>query len=100
MNCSGCTTDWPTAIAAWLGSRFTGISANLPATTGLTFDAELQGQSTLLSVTDHPVLGALRQQVEHEYRERTPRSRALHAQAQAYLPGGDTRNGTHFQPYP
>jgi len=38
--------------------------------------------------------------VEREYRERTPRSRALHAQAQSYLPGGDTRNGTLFQPYP
>jgi glutamate-1-semialdehyde 2,1-aminomutase len=51
-------------------------------------------------VTNHQALGTLRQQVEREYRERTPRSRALHARAQAYLPGGDTRNGTHFEPYP
>jgi glutamate-1-semialdehyde 2,1-aminomutase len=39
-------------------------------------------------------------EIEDEYRRRTPRSRALHEQAAAVLPGGDTRSGTHFQPYP
>ena len=42
----------------------------------------------------------LRNQVEKEYRERTPRSRALHEEAQRYLPSGDTRFGTTFAPYP
>ncbi len=39
-------------------------------------------------------------QIEDEYRRRTPRSAALHAQATAVMPGGDTRSGTHFHPYP
>src|SRR5262245_3481837 len=59
-----------------------------------------QGQSTLSAVTSQPVLSALRKQVEDEYRARTPRSRALHAEARSYLPGGDTRHGTLFSPYP
>lgn len=46
------------------------------------------------------LLTELRQQVEREYRERTPKSWALHQQAQGYLPGGDTRTGTVFAPYP
>src|SRR5215469_6401442 len=47
-----------------------------------------------------PVFSELRSQVEDEYRARTPRSRALHAEAQRYLPSGDTRYGTLFSPYP
>ena len=45
-------------------------------------------------------LDELRQRVEGEYRRRTPRSRALHERAQAWLPGGETRTGTAFAPYP
>jgi glutamate-1-semialdehyde 2,1-aminomutase len=51
-------------------------------------------------VTTAHALSSLRQRVEDEYRSRTPRSWALHQQAQASLPGGDTRHGTLFQPYP
>jgi glutamate-1-semialdehyde 2,1-aminomutase len=53
-----------------------------------------------MGLTNSPTLSSLRQQVEDLYRARTPRSRVLHAEAQALLPGGDTRSGTHFQPYP
>ena len=45
-------------------------------------------------------LDELRQRIEDEYRRRTPRSRELHEAAQAWLPGGDTRTGTVFAPYP
>ena len=45
-------------------------------------------------------LDELRQRIEGEYRRRTPRSRELHERAQAWLPGGDTRTGTVFAPYP
>lgn len=38
--------------------------------------------------------------IENEYRRRTPRSAAHHAQAQALMPGGDTRTSAFFQPYP
>ena len=34
------------------------------------------------------------------YLARTPRSRALHERARSALPGGDTRTGTFFAPYP
>jgi glutamate-1-semialdehyde 2,1-aminomutase len=51
-------------------------------------------------VTNLQVLGALRRHVEDQYRARTPRSRTLHEQAESYLPGGDTRNGILFRPYP
>jgi glutamate-1-semialdehyde 2,1-aminomutase len=51
-------------------------------------------------MADRPTLAGLRRSVEARYRARTPRSQALHAHAQHLLPGGDTRNGTHFQPYP
>ena len=34
------------------------------------------------------------------YESRTPRSAALHAEALESLPGGDTRTGTFFLPYP
>src|SRR5262249_59876219 len=61
---------------------------------------DVQGQSTLGSVTNQQVLGALRRHVEDLYRARTPRSRTLHEQAESYLPGGDTRNGILFKPYP
>jgi glutamate-1-semialdehyde aminotransferase len=37
-------------------------------------------------VTNQRVLSALRQRLEHQYRVRTPRSRALHQQAESYLP--------------
>ena len=45
-------------------------------------------------------LDELRQRVEGEYCRRTPRSRELHEHAQAWLPGGETRTGTVFAPYP
>ena len=45
-------------------------------------------------------LDELRERVEGEYRRRTPRSRELHERAQAWLPGGETRTGTAFAPYP
>ena len=35
-----------------------------------------------------------------KYQERTPKSAALYDQAQQYLPGGDTRTATFFDPYP
>ena len=34
------------------------------------------------------------------YQERTPESAQLYGQAQKYLPGGDTRTSTFFDPYP
>ncbi len=46
------------------------------------------------------VLAATRQRIEEEYRRRTPRSRALHERAAVSFPGGDTRDGTVFRPYP
>ena len=45
-------------------------------------------------------LADLGQRIEGEYRARTPKSGALFQEAQAYLPGGDTRTGTAFRPYP
>ena len=45
-------------------------------------------------------LDELRQRIENEYRRRTPRSRELHERAQDWLPGGETRTGTAFAPYP
>ena len=51
-------------------------------------------------MTTMMTLDELRQRIEGEYRRRTPRSRALHERAQAWLPGGDTRTGTLFAPYP
>ena len=47
-----------------------------------------------------PALVELAEQVESEYRARTPRSRELHAAAQERLPGGDSRTGTGWAPYP
>jgi glutamate-1-semialdehyde 2,1-aminomutase len=46
------------------------------------------------------VLAAVRQQVEDDYRARTPRSRSLHAQAERWLTNGESRSGTLFRPYP
>ena len=46
------------------------------------------------------VLSDLRERVEEEYRKRTPRSGALHRHARDVLPGGGTRTGTVFAPYP
>ncbi|HEX8967380.1 MAG TPA: aminotransferase class III-fold pyridoxal phosphate-dependent enzyme [Chloroflexota bacterium] len=51
-------------------------------------------------MTEGSALRALRQQVEHEYLARTPRSRQLHAEARRVLPAGDTRSGLLFPPYP
>ncbi len=45
-------------------------------------------------------MSSIRQQVEQEYRKRTPRSAALHAQAKRVMPGGETRTSTFFAPYP
>src|SRR5215510_10434374 len=38
--------------------------------------------------------------IEQHYRRRTPRSAALHESSQKFLPGGDTRSITYFDPYP
>jgi glutamate-1-semialdehyde 2,1-aminomutase len=40
------------------------------------------------------------QEVEARYRRRTALSRARHAEAQRYLPGGETRSSTWYAPYP
>ena len=45
-------------------------------------------------------LADLGQRIEKEYRARTPKSEDLFQEAQAYLPGGDTRTGTAFRPHP
>jgi len=53
--------------------------------------------------TDHMhSVGALhvREQLEAEYRKRTPKSEALAAAASRVMPGGDTRTNTFFLPYP
>jgi glutamate-1-semialdehyde 2,1-aminomutase len=42
----------------------------------------------------------VRDAIESTYRRRTPRSAELHAAAQRYLPGGDTRTITFFEPHP
>src|SRR3989339_1019803 len=42
----------------------------------------------------------IRKEIEKRYHERTPRSRNLFRRAQKYLPGGDTRSVTYFDPYP
>lgn len=47
-----------------------------------------------------PNLQETRNQIEATYRQRTPKSAALFAQAQRTLPGGDTRTSTTFGPYP
>jgi len=38
--------------------------------------------------------------IEQRYQRRTPRSAALHEEAKKFLPGGDTRSATYFEPYP
>jgi len=43
---------------------------------------------------------ALAADLLQRYEARTPRSAALHAEALESLPGGDTRTGTFFLPYP
>jgi glutamate-1-semialdehyde 2,1-aminomutase len=45
-------------------------------------------------------LRGVEQQLIAEYAQRTPASRALHERARKALPGGDTRTGTFFSPYP
>src|SRR5258708_13233434 len=47
-----------------------------------------------------PSFREARQELEAEYRRRTPKSAALFTQAQQVLPGGDTRTTTYFSPYP
>lgn len=51
-------------------------------------------------VSAEEALAEARQRIEDEHRRRTPRSRALQERARSYLPGGDTRHGTTFPPYP
>jgi glutamate-1-semialdehyde 2,1-aminomutase len=46
------------------------------------------------------MMDGLRAKIENEYRLRTPKSRALSAEARKLLPGGETRTITHFDPYP
>ena len=43
---------------------------------------------------------AVEEQLHARYGERTARSRALYERALGTLPGGDTRTGTFFLPYP
>lgn len=43
---------------------------------------------------------SLRQRFRDRYRQRRPRSAELHAAACKVLPGGDTRTGTYFPPFP
>jgi glutamate-1-semialdehyde 2,1-aminomutase len=43
---------------------------------------------------------ALRDRLQARYRERRPQSHKMHAMAMKVLPGGDTRTGTYFPPYP
>ncbi len=43
---------------------------------------------------------ALVTEIEDAYRRRTPRSAEYHRRARAYLPGGDTRSVTFFEPHP
>jgi len=45
-------------------------------------------------------VSGVRESIESTYRHRTPRSAELHAAAQRYLPGGDTRTITFFGPHP
>lgn len=45
-------------------------------------------------------MSSVMQHVEQEYRQRTPKSAALHAQAIKVMPGGETRSSTYFAPYP
>ncbi len=45
-------------------------------------------------------LAHLRRRLEDAYCCRTPKSAALHQQAQCFLPDGDTRTGSSFKPYP
>ena len=46
------------------------------------------------------LIAQMNEKVEAEYCRRTPRSRASHANAKRFMPGGDTRTVTAFQPYP
>lgn len=45
-------------------------------------------------------LAQLERDATSEYRRRTPRSAALYRRAAGVFPGGDTRTGTFFPPYP
>lgn len=45
-------------------------------------------------------LDLLQQELLEVYRSRTPTSRAWYERAQRVMPGGDTRTGTFFLPYP
>ncbi|MEP7199663.1 MAG: aspartate aminotransferase family protein [Chloroflexota bacterium] len=47
-----------------------------------------------------PSLQETRDQIETTYKQRTPQSAALFAQAQQAMPGGDTRTSTTFGPHP
>ncbi|MGB0387839.1 MAG: aspartate aminotransferase family protein [Ardenticatenaceae bacterium] len=49
-----------------------------------------------MSLTNHPIAD----QIEQEYRQRTPRSVEYYRSAQEYLPGGDSRTITYFTPHP
>lgn len=42
----------------------------------------------------------LMEELNQEYRQSTPQSRALANRAQAVMPGGDTRSVTYYRPYP
>jgi glutamate-1-semialdehyde 2,1-aminomutase len=46
------------------------------------------------------IVADLDRQLSTVYSRRTPASRALHARAQQVMPGGDTRTGTFYLPYP
>ncbi len=49
---------------------------------------------------DMSIIDDLDRQLSTTYALRTPASRALHERAQRVMPGGDTRTGTFYLPYP
>lgn len=53
-----------------------------------------------LAIRDTDAAAAVAHDIETAYRHRTPRSHAMHERAAASLPGGSTRAGTFYRPYP
>ena len=55
---------------------------------------------TVATLQDHSTIESTTRAIETAYLGRTPRSRALHERAARVLPGGSTRAGTFYLPYP
>lgn len=51
-------------------------------------------------MSSQEMLGMVTQKYEDAYRKRTPKSWATNQMARRYMPGGDTRTGIFFWPYP